>query len=1014
MIYMRTLLSLIFYLCCIQSVHAREAIWIEGEDAFLENFNDHGWYSSSDVALDLLSPGTVGTEAGSWLTHFDNDGSGGSVEATYAFDIAEEGPHAIWIRSNDHSPGNTYKIDADDPQPIPRAQNNEELNLHVNRAAESGNWIDIRFIDWIYLGEFDLPPGRHSLIIQCNPADQGGGNIQAHIGIDAIAIVNFSWGPAGTIQPTAEPLAEPAADAWFAFHQGQVKDGESAIDLSDLVQAPAGQRGAVTQVGDSYQFEDGTPVKFWGVGSGVPATVDSMEKQAKFFRRMGINLIRIHTVRGVIGDLVTPEGGGERAFDPEKLDRLDRYVSILKANGIYMQWSVFWRHALTEADGYPADLYNDLADTRGGKNAYGAVNISRGLQDIRWRYLEKLLNHVNPHTGLKYADEPTLAILEVQNEDCVFFHAPLTGFRNPEDLPLHSALFRQQWAAWVNARYENNEALAAAWGDGMRGDDSVEAEELSIYGAWEMNANGPPNIVERARMGDFTRFLAELQREYWTRRRTEIRGVGFKGVVLSTGWKAGKAGGDAANMYADSALETIDRHGYWGGFGDGHVSLTEFGNDSLLNLGTWYNEEDGSWHTPYNWAFHQVDDLPYGMSEWSHGSPGQFRAEGGPVYAFYGLGLQGWDSSLHFDYGAHTGVSTSWDFNPTYRIANPVQVGQYPALATAVHHGHIAQGAPAATRRFTVDQLFTGVDVFTQPGEWTWADADNLFIPPQIFALGRISNKIGDDVGASERSDWSQGWDKDNHTVAANTGELNWNYGERYIEVKASKTQGVVGFAGGKNFDLPDVDISVTTPFVSLLVTAMDNRPISESGKVLVTAVAKERWTGSEIEGVGEGARLNALGGPPLMMEPVQAALTFGADFETAEALDQHGRRTGRALAKGDDGAYAIDGRFATIYYLFERPVAQQPGGMDGGVGGAGGGVGGAGGGAGGASGGAGGGAGGAGGAAMMADGGMTGASSSSSSGCDCDVSDADHSDAALWVMVLLMGFLKPRRDRRA
>ena len=51
---------------------------------------------------------------------------------------------------------------------------------------------------------------------------------------------------------------------------------------------------------------------------------------------------------------------------------------------------------------------------------------------------------------------------------------------------------------------------------------------------------------------------------------------------MSTGWKAANAGADAANVYADSALETIDRHGYWGGFGDGHVLLGEFGNASYF------------------------------------------------------------------------------------------------------------------------------------------------------------------------------------------------------------------------------------------------------------------------------------------------------------------------------------------------------------------------------------------------------------------------------------------------
>ena len=257
------------------------------------------------------------------------------VEATYAFDVAEDGPYSIWIRTNTHSPGNSFQVDAGEELPLPVGQQNESVNLHVNRAAESGGWIDIRFIDWLYLGEFELAPGRHTLTIRCAPVDQGNGNIQAHLGIDAVAIVNFPWGPAGTIPPAAEPPAEGAPDAWFPFHHGEVNDGESAIDISALIEAPAGQRGAVTQVGDAYQFEDGTPVKFWGVGAGIPEGVESMERQAKFFRRMGINLIRLHTVRGAIGELIIPEGGGEPGFDPERIERLDRYVSIMKARDLH-------------------------------------------------------------------------------------------------------------------------------------------------------------------------------------------------------------------------------------------------------------------------------------------------------------------------------------------------------------------------------------------------------------------------------------------------------------------------------------------------------------------------------------------------------------------------------------------------------------------------------------------------------------------------------------------------------
>ena len=46
------------------SAQARDAIWIEGEDAFDHSFNNHNWYSRVDLALDLLSPGSIGEAPG--------------------------------------------------------------------------------------------------------------------------------------------------------------------------------------------------------------------------------------------------------------------------------------------------------------------------------------------------------------------------------------------------------------------------------------------------------------------------------------------------------------------------------------------------------------------------------------------------------------------------------------------------------------------------------------------------------------------------------------------------------------------------------------------------------------------------------------------------------------------------------------------------------------------------------------------------------------------------------------
>ena len=129
-------------------------------------------------------------------------------------------------------------------------------------------------------------------------------------------------------------------------------------------------------------------------------------------------------------------------------------------------------------------------------------------------------------------------------------------------------------------------------------------------------------------------------------------------------------------------------------------------------------------------------------------------------------------------------------------------------------------------------------------------------------------------------------WDAAAGSVESMTGELTWNYGERYVEVRAEQTQGLVGFAGGRTHSLPAVDIELDTPFASLLVTALDGQPLAESSHMLVTALARDRQLGATYS--ADGTQLESVGGPPLLLEPVQARLTF----KGAGPGCGHGRRT--------------------------------------------------------------------------------------------------------------------------
>ncbi len=892
-------LSVAIALICVSSTaFAGEYVWLEGEDATPTTFNRHGWYTSTNIQGDLLSPGVPGGASGDWLAHFSN--AGDSAEASWDFSVNEGGTYTVWVRCNPFKTSQRWALDGNDWQPMALDDVRGERDL-----VDPG--IDIRFIGWVKVGPVDLDPGQHTFKIGVD-AFEG----KAHAGIDALVVENMGWAPAGTQKSDATAGDTPAADQWFALvPRDETPSETSIIDMSGLHDRPAGVHGAVQRDGDKLAFADGTPVKFWGLNARMASTPELQEQQASFYAKYGVNLVRQHPVEGVLGLLQTDPTTGERHFDADKLDKWDRWFATLEEHGIYMQWSLFYPHVITPDDGYPADLYAELPDRGAGKSTSGFVTIEPALQDAEWEWAKRLLDHVNPYTGKRYADDPALAVIETRNEDSIFWHAPLNDLAAGQKYPLHTARLQRKWMEWVAAHYADDDALAQAWGDGMLPGDSVSNPTMKIYAAWEMAADGPNGAPQkgRKRMGDFIRFLAETQRAGYEHRLQRLRDIGFKGLTVSTAWKAGGPAAGAANLWTDDAMDMIDRHSYFGGGAGGH-QIAEGAVNNESHLGQPGKGILGA-------GFFQVADKPFMLSEWTQKPPNQWKAEAAPLFAFYGMGLQGWDASLHFA-GSKVRMGSGWPSMSSYATETPAYLGQFPALVFAIEHGHITEAPVAALRHLSPAQVFSGVDPWTQPlADGGWPGDDNLQTPPEVMAIGRVATAFSDGSAASQRADWTQYWDKDAQTIESMTGELVWDYGKRVVEVKTPKTQAVIGFAGGQSWHLPGVTATIETPFVSLIFTPLDDRDLDKSVDILITALARDKQTGAKYN--ADGTKLLEAGGPPLLLEPVQATLDFGgAPIVSAVAVDHTGVPTDQSVER-DGNTIHIDGRYATYYYEVKR-----------------------------------------------------------------------------------------------
>jgi hypothetical protein len=161
----------------------------------------------------------------------------------------------------------------------------------------------------------------------------------------------------------------------------------------------------------------------------------------------------------------------------------------------------------------------------------------------------------------------------------------------------------------------------------------------------------------------------------------------------------------------------------------------------------------------------------------------------------------------------------------------------------------------------------------------------------------------------------------------SDTSELCWDVRDKErgaVTVDAARSKAVIGFVGGKRFDLAGVVIepgaTQQAGWSAITVTAMEGEFGKPPCRMLITATGsaentKMGWKGPEKNTVGID-----WGEAPTLVEGIPARLTlpFAARAVEVWALDACGQRKGRlAVAAGDDGnaAVALGPEQQTIWY---------------------------------------------------------------------------------------------------
>ena len=207
---------------------------------------------------------------------------------------------------------------------------------------------------------------------------------------------------------------------------------------------------------------------------------------------------------------------------------------------------------------------------------------------------------------------------------------------------------------------------------------------------------------------------------------------------------------------------------------------------------------------------------------------------------------------------AARGSATAGRGMSSYTSDTPAYLGQFPALAFALHRGHIAEAPIVAARRSSKADLFTGTDALKQDATKGGYDAKTMIVdggtPLEAFAIGRVT--VGFDGGKTEQADFSKYWDMQNKIVNSATGELTWDYGRQMHHGADTEDAGDHRPSrGSTRAPCPASPATFKTPFVSVIFTPLDDLPLAQSKHILITALAQDKQTGTRYNADGTRAR---------------------------------------------------------------------------------------------------------------------------------------------------------------
>ncbi|HWH81088.1 MAG TPA: hypothetical protein VNU71_02510 [Burkholderiaceae bacterium] len=703
--------------------------------------------------------------------------------------------------------------------------------------------------------------------------------------------------PAATTAPLDTWRFEPARDTFSP---------DALLDLRALNEKVAGASGFVRVGADGgFVRGDGQPLRLWAVntdvgrGAAPPAgsNAPDLARHARFLAKRGVNMVRLH--RQLSPDLAAQPNAALTDINEAERDGIWRTVAAMKREGIYTTLSPYWAAALKLSNAWniPGGA---------GQQAWGLLFFDATLQAGYRAWLKKLLTEKNPYTGIALAQDPALAVLQLQNEDSLLFWT--VGTIKGAQREALEVLF----ARFAVGKHGSIDAALAAWQGDRAAADRPDTGRLALAETWELTQAGSGGHARR--LADQTEFYATTMREFNRRTVEYLRNeLGVRALINAGNWRTasnerlgdaerwsyGAADVDATNVYT-GGLHEGPNNGWAIQDGD------RFTSDSVLRK---------PWTLPI--ALRQSAGRPMLVTEGGWVAPNGYGAEGPFLIAAYASlnGVAGyyWFTNGDEGWAAPRGPNNVLPFLPKWTYNDPDVLGTFPAAALMYRRGDLRRGAVALDEVRPLQALWerqppalteaTSFDPNRDAQRNVAAGPASGPVTASTFLRGPVRVAFGG-TGAARTTLGPAGPAAPPGTIRANTGDVLMNPTQGWCRIDTPMAQGVAAhFAQTAAHEFTDVRFASGNAFGSALAVSLDDQPLARSGRVLVQYGTQSRPTGwaqapARIERPGQpaidGMVIRATGQGPWQVERARLEVTIrNPALTTATVLDMNGMPAG-------------------------------------------------------------------------------------------------------------------------